>query len=93
MEEHCYIVSYDLCTPGRSNYEELYAKLKSYAYWGKLTESTWAIVTTENSVQIRDSLRSTIDENDRLIVIKSGQEAAWIKTKATSEWVKTNIVK
>ena len=43
-EKHCYIVSYDLCQPNR-NYQDLYAALKSFPVWGRLTESTWAIVT------------------------------------------------
>lgn len=92
MEEHCYIICYDLCNPGR-NYEGLYSAIKQYTHWGKLTESTWAIVTNETSVQVRDNLKMQIDNNDRLIVIRTGKEAAWTKVLASDEWVKTNLVK
>ena len=91
MEEyHCFIVSYDLCQPGR-NYDELYAAIKSYYNWGKLTESTWAIVSNMNHVQIRDHLLRYIDPNDRLIVIKGGNSAAWNKLLANNQWLIDNL--
>ena len=49
MQQHCYLVSYDLCQPGR-NYNELYNVLKGYEHWGQLTESFWAIISTKNEV-------------------------------------------
>lgn len=54
-ESHCYIISYDLCIPGR-DYNSLYQALKRFEKWGKLTESTWAVVSNMNHVQIRDHL-------------------------------------
>ena len=92
MEEHCYIISYDLSAPCR-NYEDLYNAIKSYTYWGKLTESTWAVVTSQSYIQIRDDLKKYIDENDKLIVIQSGRAAAWTKILASDSWAKTNLVK
>ena len=92
MEEHCYIISYDLCSPNR-NYDNLYSAIKGYSHWGKLTESTWAIVTTDTIVQVRDNLKMHIDNNDRMIVIRTGKEAAWTKVLASDEWVKINLVK
>lgn len=89
---HCFIVSYDLCTPGR-NYDGLYKALKSFSYWGRLTESTWAVVSHTQAIDIREYLRTFIDKNDRLIVIQSGCNAAWQNTIASSEWVKQNIIK
>ncbi|SEW23562.1 hypothetical protein SAMN04487827_2233 [Prevotella sp. khp7] len=91
-ESHCYIVSYDLCMPGR-NYDSLYQALKSFERWGKLTESTWAIVSNLDHVQIRDYLMQYMDRNDRLIVVLSGKSAAWNRMIADNQWVKENIVK
>lgn len=90
-EKHCYIVSYDLCQPNR-NYQDLYAALKSFPIWGRLTESTWAIVTDKTHAEIRDFLMKYIDNNDRLFVILSGKSAAWTKVLAPNEWVKNNLV-
>lgn len=92
MTQHCYIISYDLCQP-RRNYSQLYTALQSFPNWGRLTDSTWAIVSEQTTVQIRDYLNQYIDSTDRLIVIRSGQSAAWTKVLANDEWVKTNLVK
>lgn len=50
-EKHCYIISYDLCQPNK-NYQDLYAALKSFPTWGRLTESTWAIISEKNHIEI-----------------------------------------
>ena len=91
-ESHCYIVSFDLCMPGR-NYESLYQTLKRFGQWGKLTESTWAVVSEMNHVQIRDYLMQYLDKNDRLVVVLSGKAAAWNRVMAENQWVRENIVK
>lgn len=89
---HCFIILYDLRAPGR-NYEDLYKAIKSYGTWGKLTESAWAIVTNEDSTQIRDFLMKYMDSNDRIMVVMSGQEAAWNNVRASNDWLQKNIVK
>ena len=88
MNYQCFIVSYDLRAPYR-NYADLYTALKSYSAGGKITESTWAIITPDQytSVQIRDALLSKIDLNDRLLVIRSGKSAAWHHLLADNEWL------
>lgn len=91
-EIHCYIVSYDLCQPGR-DYNSLYNALKSFLAWGKLTESTWAIISNKTAAEIRDYLCLYIDSSDRLIVIRSGQAAAWTQVMASNQWVKENLIK
>lgn len=88
---NCYIVTYDLCQPGR-DYTNLYIALKGFHQWGKITESTWAIVSDKSSIGIRDYLMRFIDSNDRLFVIKSGKEAAWNKVLANNQWLKDNLV-
>ena len=86
----CYIVSYDLRDPGR-NYNDLYERLKSYSKWAKLTESTWAIVTGQSAVEIRDYLKYVLDSNDRIFVIKSAGVAAWSNSICRNEWLKDNL--
>lgn len=92
MNQHCYIVLYDLCQPNR-NYSKLYEALKSFANWGKLTESAWAIVSNKSAVEICNYLNQYIDADDRLMVILSGKVAAWTKVLAGNEWLKANIIK
>jgi hypothetical protein len=92
MEEHCFIISYDLCQPGQ-DYDALYKALKSFPTWGKLTESTWAVTSNQNVIEIRDYLNQFIDKNDRLIIILSGRTAAWTNVIAPNDWIKNNIIK
>ena len=83
---------YDLRKPGR-DYNMLYSAIKSYAHWGKITESTWAVVSESDAFAIRDHLMKFIDSNDRLMVIRSGQHAAWVNAMASNDWLKQNLVK
>ena len=85
----CYIVSYDL--RNNRNYDALYSAIKSIGRWAKITESTWAIVTTESAVEIRDHLKGVVDSDDRLFVVKSGVEAAWSNSICRNDWLKENL--
>lgn len=87
----CYIITYDLRFA--KNYESLIDKIKKYPRWAKITESTWAIVTSQSASDIRNHLRMYMDEDDRLFVIKSGIEAAWKNVMASNEWLKENLIK
>ena len=85
----CYIISYDLRR--NRDYESLYEAIKTYSKWARVTESTWAVVTTKSAVEIRDHLSSVMDGDDRLFVIKSGTEAAWRNSICRNEWLKENL--
>ena len=87
----CYIITYDLRK--FRNYDALYNAIKSYGTWGKITESTWAIVTYQNTAQIRDYLLNYIDNDDRLFVLKSGGEAAWQNVIAENNWLQQHLPK
>lgn len=87
----CYIITYDLRK--FRNYDALYFAIKSYGTWGKITESTWAIVTNQSTAEIRNYLLNFIDNDDRLFVIKSGGEAAWQNTIAENHWLQQHLPK
>ncbi|MBI0395440.1 hypothetical protein [Acinetobacter bereziniae] len=84
-----YIVTYDVSEDG--DYEGLYEKLKSYNGWAKITESSWAILSSRKATEIRDELSSFIGKDGRLFVIKSGKVAAWRNVQARNEWFKNNL--
>ncbi|TAE08930.1 MAG: SinR family protein [Bacteroidetes bacterium] len=88
----CYVVIYDLKQPTQE-YTELWEELKSHNAWGKLTDSSWAVVTEENAVEIRNHLAKFIGKEDRLFVVKSGGSAAWYNPKANKDWLKKNLAK
>lgn len=87
----CFIITYDLRF--QRNYESLWNAIKTYNKWGKITESTWAIVTEQSASEIRNYLTQFIDNDDRLFIIKSGGEAAWKNAMANNAWLKENLVK
>lgn len=86
---NCYIISYDLRFGG--NYTTLHNVIKSYVTWAKITESTWAVVSIQSAEQIRDNLLGYMDNKDRLFVIKSGGEAAWMRVMCTNDWLQKHI--
>jgi len=88
---HCYIVIYDNCTP-RFDYTALESNIKNFYSWGRLTDNTWAIVTSLSAADIRNNLKEHLGENDKLIVIKSGCSAAWTKVFANDFWLKENLI-
>lgn len=85
----CYIISYDI--DAKSDYATLHAAIKSYKTWAKITESTWAVVSSQSAVDIRNHLFGLLKEGDRLFVVKSGVEAAWQNTICKSEWLKSYL--
>lgn len=87
----CYIITYDLRF--QRNYESLWDAIKTYNKWGKITESTWAILTEQSATEIRNYLTQFMDNDDRLFVVKSGGEAAWRNAMANNDWLKENLVR
>ena len=85
----CYIISYDLVK--KRDYEKLYDAIKSYDDYAHITESTWAIVTSDKATKIRDNLLKHVDSDDRIFVIKSGKEAAWRNVLCKDKWLQDNL--
>lgn len=84
-----YIVSYDLAEGG--DYEALIESIKSYGTWAHITESTWAIVSSQSSTEVRDHIGTYINTGGRLIVIKSASVGAWRNVICSNEWLKKNL--
>lgn len=84
-----YIISYDIRTGG--DYEPLYEAIKSYGTWARIVNSTWAVVTDQSAKEIREFLRAFIGPQDRLFVIRSGVEAAWMNVRCRPQWLKDNL--
>ena len=88
-----YLITYDLLEPGR-DYNALYSRIESYDTWAAITESTWAVNTTQSAVAVRDNLASVMDSNDKLFVVNLGNkvgESAWQgMPNVVTEWLKAN---
>ncbi len=85
----CYIITYDL--RNNRDYASLHKAIKQYSKWAKITESTWAVVTAKTAKEIRDDLKSVMDSDDRVFVIKSGVEASWINSICKNDWLQENL--
>ncbi len=85
--EKVLIITYDLSSPGR-NYEELLKQIKSYPSWAKLCESSYLITTPKTPVDVRDHLKSYIDNNDKIYVGVVVAPAAWFgMSDSVSNWI------
>ncbi len=80
-----YIVSYDLM--GGKDRESLHDALKKYPKWARIADSTWAVVTPDSAQKIRNDLEGFMDEDDRLLVVRSGVESAWRNTRCSDKWL------
>lgn len=84
-----YVISYDLRK--ERDYDSLYDAIKAYGTWARITESTWAIATSESAKDVRKYLLEFMDADDRLFIVKSGVEAAWSNTRCRNEWLQKNL--
>jgi len=73
-----YMIGYDLQRPEGERYDKLFAALEAIGtgYWDCL-ESTWLVITDRTAAEKRDELRQRLSEEDRLLVMRYGEGAAW----------------
>ena len=91
----CYIVTVDTDSPDVKT--EIEKRLSDYGNWRRIHSSCWAVVTALTPTHIRDDLIGGLleglpDRPERILVIRSGTEAAWISYGSdTNEWLKENL--
>ncbi len=87
-----YLISYDLIRPGK-DYTHLHEHLKSYGDWAKPLESVWLIKSNLGAEQLRNTVQTHMDGNDRIFVVDvTSRAAAWDKLPAdVSTWIKNKL--
>jgi hypothetical protein len=77
-----YMIGYDLHPSKEENYDKLFTALEAVGsgYWDCL-DSTWLVMTEKTPVQIRDELKQYLRDDDRLLVMRYGEAAAWLGFK------------
>lgn len=86
----CYII----CFEKKPNmiYNGLITAIKSYGTWAKLTETAWAVTSEKKSSEIRDHLKGYVTSTDKIIVIRTGDTAAWKNfSDSATAWLKKYI--
>jgi hypothetical protein len=89
---NAYLVTYDLNKP-RQNYEALYDAIQATGTWWHYLDSTWLVTSNETPSAIAARLRSVIDQNDSLLVMRVTNSPAadgWLKQEAW-DWITTNV--
>ncbi|SHL60443.1 hypothetical protein SAMN05444342_4228 [Haladaptatus paucihalophilus DX253] len=82
-----YAICYDLNNPGQE-YDELYNDIKKYGSWWHHLDSTWLVETSSLASDIRDDLKSHLDSNDELLVVKlSGAWASSGVDSSGTDWL------
>jgi hypothetical protein len=83
------LVTYDLKKPGQ-NYKDFHALIKAYA-WARLSESSYAIATTEQPKTVYDRLAPHLDNNDQLFVMILGQNWQGLGPQDVHTWLKQHL--
>ena len=85
-----FIVSYDLSKPNR-DYDRIINAIDAYNSV-RITESCWLINTYNTAVGIRDYLKQFIDSDDKLAVIKLGDDWATVSINTEAKkWLKQYV--
>lgn len=86
-----YIVSYDLLRPTQ-NYEKVLEVIKNCPGWARLGGSAYIVLSDSSAAELRDSIRSAMDSNDKLFVGVIKAPAAWVGLgDEVSQWLKNNL--
>ena len=74
-----YMIGYDLHPSKGENYDKLFTALEAIGsgYWDCL-DSTWLVISEKTPVQIKDELKQYLKDDDRLLVMRYGEAAAWL---------------
>jgi hypothetical protein len=72
----CYMIGCKLTSPGR-DYRELFDAVDKLGIAFHCLNATWVVNTDKTAAEIRDELRSFIDQNDDLLVAELTGRAAW----------------
>jgi hypothetical protein len=81
-----YLITYDLNKTGK-NYNGLYEEIKKIGKWWHYLDSNWLVDTNSSTNQISDALKTQIDADDNLLVIRVTKDYAGWLPKDAWEWL------
>lgn len=88
----CFVISYQIANP--LNKLAFTGEIKlAYPAYCPIDDNCWAVLTDQTAVQVRDRLSPKLGTGDRMFVLRSGTEAAWINAygQANTDWLKKNL--
>lgn len=88
---NCYAISYDLIGPNR-DYDKIHKAIRDLGSWAYIHESLFIVKSSKTSSQLYDILITSLDSNDKLLIVKLGKDATWINLpQDVSDWLKSNL--
>lgn len=86
------LVGYDLNRPGQ-DYEELTKFLKGESTWWHALDSTWIVVTSKSTSELRDEIKRLVDPNDEVLVmnVQGDGWASFGLSKEATDWLKKYV--
>lgn len=85
------VASLDLSYPKTGQRPNIVAAIKAYGTWAKLSESSYAIVTTKSPQDVYTGLSPLLDNNDHLSVITLNAPW-WSKhSQEVLDWLQQNV--
>lgn len=88
-EMGCYIVTYDLNKETKR--PDILKDIKSYGTWAKLSESSYAIVTSSGAKAVYDKLSKHLDGNDNCYIISLSEPFYGQGPEKVNEWLANNL--
>lgn len=85
-----YLVTYDLNKPGQ-HHAAVLEEIKKSPGWAKLSESSYAISTTETASQLLARVRRHADPNDTIYVISLRKPWDGYGPKNVNEWLNNSL--
>jgi len=86
-----FLIGYDLNKAGQ-DYTSLTTAIKNLTdSWWHCLDSTWIIKSNSTAVELRDFLVQYIDENDEIVVLLLGNDAAWQLREECGNWLNDNL--
>ena len=87
----CYIVTFETNTT--QSLDKVSGVLKAFEAYCPIHKYCWAVVTEEKAAAIRDKVKDVLNPGERVFVIRSGTESAWLNAygQKNTEWLKRNL--
>lgn len=83
------LITYDLKAPGK-DYTDLLKQIKTFP-WARLSESSYAIKTEQQTQNIYSTLKPYIDQNDNIYIINLRKPYSGYGPKEVNEWLENNL--
>ena len=84
------LITYDLNKPGQ-NHSKVLAKIKAYSSWAMLSESSYAVRTSDTPSTIFNAFKPLLDQNDTFLVLTLTSPWTGRASQKVLDWLRDNL--